>query len=158
MCIRDRASVASRNVTTPNYRYRLNRYDDLTGSNLLQTSVAQSAATFQNLAAGFYRITVTDDVGCSDETSIVEIVNPTEVEAQLIRTSPLTCTTGVEFELSATDGLSGQYEYRLVGAPSWISMTGSRVTLPLSGMLGADTYRYEVRDRMYGCAAVPVSY
>ena len=147
------ASIGARNVT-PVYQYRLNRYDNLTGSNLLQTSVAQNGPTFNGLSAGFYSITVTDDVSCSDETAIVEIVNPAQVEAQLIRTSPLTCTTGVEFELSATGGLSGQYEYRLVGTSTWLLMTGNSVNLPLSGMLSADTYRYEVRDRVNGCAVV----
>jgi gliding motility-associated-like protein len=141
-----------RNVT-PLYQYRLNRYDDLAGSNLLQTSVTQSAATFQNLATGFYSITVTDDVGCSIETDIVGIDNPTEVGALLIRTSPLTCTTGVELELSATGGLSGTYEYSTDNA-TWLPMTGNSINLPLSGMLDADVYRYYVRDAGNGCAAV----
>lgn len=145
------ATVAPRNIT-PVYQYRLNVYDDAVGSNLLRTSAPQSNATFNGLAAGFYSITVTDDVSCSDETFIVEIVNPTEVTAQLIRTSPLTCTTGVEFELSASGG-SGTYEYSDDNA-TWSPMTGNSVNLPLSGMLSAGIYRYYVRDAVNMCTAV----
>lgn len=145
------ATVAPRNIT-PVYQYRLNVYDDAVGSNLLRTSAPQSNATFNGLAAGFYSITVTDDVSCSDETFIVEIVNPTEVMAQLIRTSPLTCTTGVEFELSASGG-SGTYEYSDDNA-TWSPMTGNSVNLPLSGMLSAGIYRYYVRDAVNMCTAV----
>ena len=145
------ATVDARNIA-PVYQYQLNVYDDLLGSNLLQTSVAQNSATFNGLSAGFYSITVTDDVSCSDETLIVEIVNPTEVEAQLIRTSPLTCTTGVEFELSATGG-SGTYEFSEDNI-NWTAMPGNSVNLPLSGMLSAGIYRYFVRDAVNLCVAV----
>jgi len=142
------------NPAAPVYEYRLNRYDDLAGSTLLQISAPQNGATFSGLAAGFYSITVNDEVSCSDETVIIEILNPAEVEASLIRTSPLTCATGVEFELSATGGLSGQYEYRLAGSSTWAAMTGNSVNLPLSGMLVAGIYQYEVRDLLNGCTAV----
>lgn len=145
------ATVDPRNIS-PVYQYRLNVYDDISGSNLISTSVAQASPTFNGLAAGFYSITVTDEVNCSDETLIVEIANPTEVEAQLIRTSPLTCATGVEFELSATGG-SGSYEYSTDNV-NWTAMTGSSVNLPLSGMLSAGTYRYYVRDAVNLCTAV----
>ncbi len=140
-----------RNVI-PVYQYRLNRYNDMAGSTLLQTSAPQSGDTFNGLPAGFYSITVTDEVSCSDETGIIEIINPTEVEAALIRTSPLTCMTGVEFELSATGG-SGIYEYSTDHA-GWNPMTGNSVSLPLSGMLTAGVYQYYVRDAVNGCTAV----
>ena len=143
----------SRNVTSPVYQYRLNRYDDLAGTALLRFSVAGNSATFQDLSAGFYSITVSDEISCSDETAIVEITNPTEVRADLIRTNPLTCATGVEFELSATGGLSGTYEYRLLGTETWTAMTGNSVSLPQSGMLDAGIYSYEVRDAVNQCAA-----
>jgi gliding motility-associated-like protein len=145
------ASVNLRNVT-PVYEYRLNRYDDLAGSNLLQTSSAQALATFNGLSAGFYSIVVTDDVGCSDETDIVEIDNPTEVVPLLLRTDPLTCATGAEFELSATGG-SGTYEYS-VDNITFIPMGGSSINLPQSGVFGAGTYQYYVRDAINGCVSV----
>jgi len=144
------AAVNSRNVT-PNYLYRLNRYD-ATGTSIVTTSANQTSSTFVGLNAGFYSITASDDVGCSADTSIIEIVNPTQVEAQLIRTSPLTCTTGVELLLSATGG-SGVYEYSTDNA-TWIAMTGSSQNLPVTGTLGAGTYRYFVRDATNTCAAV----
>ncbi|MGB6151269.1 MAG: T9SS type B sorting domain-containing protein, partial [Pricia sp.] len=145
---------ARSNPTAPIYEYRLNRYDDLTGTTLLQTSAAQGGATFSGLAAGFYSISVADQVSCSDETTIIEIINPTEVEALLIRTSPLTCTTGVELELSATGGASGSYEYRRVGESTWTAMPGSSVSLPTTGIFDAGEYQYQVRDAVNGCAAV----
>ncbi|MDT7828895.1 T9SS type B sorting domain-containing protein [Pricia sp. S334] len=147
------ATLAPRtNPVAPNYDYRLNRYDDMAGTTLLRTSAAQSTATFNGLAAGFYSITVSDDVSCSEETSIIEIVNPTEVQAALIRTSPLTCATGVELELSATGG-SGTYEYSTDNA-TWNPMTSNSVNLPLSGMLSAGVYQYYVRDAANGCTSV----
>ncbi len=145
------ASVNARNIT-PIYQYQLNTYDDAAGTNLSQTSALQLGNTFNGLAAGFYSITVTDDVSCSNETTIIEIINPAEVEAALIRTSPLTCATGVEFELSATGG-SGTYEYGTDNT-SWSPMVGNSVNLPLSGILAAGTYQYYVRDAVNGCTSV----
>ncbi|MGI9552175.1 MAG: beta strand repeat-containing protein [Aurantibacter sp.] len=144
-------TVGPRNVT-PTYSYQLNTYDDLVGTNPPQVSAAQTGDTFINLPAGFYSITVTDDVGCSEETAIVEIVSPTEVIAQLIRTSPLTCTTGVEFELSATGG-SGTYEYSEDNV-IFLPMAGNTITLPQAGVLAAGTYSYYVRDAVNVCEAV----
>ncbi|MGP1991750.1 T9SS type B sorting domain-containing protein [Zobellia laminariae] len=144
-------TVDARNIT-PTYQYKLNVYEDIAGSILMTTSVGQATGDFNNLAAGFYSVTVSDEVGCSEETRIIEIVNPTEVEASLIRTSPLTCTTGVEFELSATGG-SGSYEYSIDNV-TWTAMSGNSVSLPLSGMLSAGVYRYYVRDETNSCTAV----
>jgi len=128
----------------------LNTYDDLVGTNPPQVSVAQAGDTFINLPAGFYSILVTDDVGCSEETAIVEIVNPPIVTAQLIRTSPLTCLTGIEFELTATGGLSGSYEYSDDNA-TWTAMTSNPMTIaePVAG-----TYSYYVRDAVNTCEAI----
>ncbi|MEO9891895.1 T9SS type B sorting domain-containing protein, partial [Aurantibacter sp.] len=145
------ATVGARNVT-PIYSYQLNTYDDLSGTNTPITSVAQGSNIFPNLAAGFYSITVTDDVGCTVETTIVEIENPVEVTAQLIRTSPLTCTTGVEFELSATGG-SGTYEYSEDNI-TFFPMTGNSINLPQAGVLAAGTYSYFVRDAINTCEAI----
>jgi gliding motility-associated-like protein len=144
------ASVNVRNVT-PNYLYRLNRYD-ATGTTIVTTSANQTSSNFTGLNAGFYSITASDDLGCSADTTIIEIVNPTQVVAQLIRTSPLTCLTGVELLLSATGG-SGVYEYSDDNS-TWIAMTGNTQNLPVSGVLPAGTYRYFVRDATNACASV----
>ncbi len=150
------ASVNTRNVT-PNYLYQINRYDS-TGSTILTTSANQTSNIFTGLNAGYYSVTVNDDVGCSENTPIIQIVNPAEVEALLIRTRALTCDTtmGVELELSATGG-SGTYEYSEDNI-TWIAMTGSTAVIPdganINGPLGAGTYRYYVRDAINGCIAV----
>ncbi len=144
------ASINSRNVT-PNYLYRLNKYN-ATGTTIVTTSANQTSNTFENLNAGFYSITVSDDVACVDETPIIEIINPSQVNALLIRTSPLTCETGVELELSASGG-SGTYEFS-TNNTTWTPMTGSTQNLPITGSLGAGTYRYYVRDAVNGCTAV----
>lgn len=142
---------SGRNVSaTAVYEYQLNSYDDLAGTTLLQTSVVQSSTTFTGLGAGFYSITTSDNFGCSFTSPIEEIVNPSEVSAQLIRTSPLTCMTGIEFELTASGGLSGSYEYSVDNA-TWILMAGNTVTIP-EALPG--TYRYYVRDGVNGCEAV----
>uniref|UniRef100_UPI00262CE459 T9SS type B sorting domain-containing protein n=1 Tax=uncultured Maribacter sp. TaxID=431308 RepID=UPI00262CE459 len=147
------ANVAARTFPlAPVYQYQLNVYD-ATGTTITQTSVAQNSATFNNLSAGTYSITVTDDFGCSDETPLEVISNPTEVSAQLIRTQALTCEDGVELELSATGGLSGNYEYSTDNI-TFIPMVGNSVNLPVTGVLGAGTYQYYVRDADNSCAAV----
>ncbi|SDD73369.1 gliding motility-associated C-terminal domain-containing protein [Pricia antarctica] len=139
------------NPTAPVYEYQLLSYGD-NPTNTPQQSAFQPSASFTGLSAGFYRVFVKDNVSCSDESNIIEIVNPTEVEAALIRTSPLTCATGVELELSATGG-SGIYEYSTDKA-TWNPMTGNSANLPLSGMLSAGVYQYYVRDAANSCAAV----
>ncbi len=148
------ASVATRTFpATPVYQYQLNVYDT-TGTTITQTSVAQSNPTFTGLSAGTYSITVTDDFGCSDETEIEIITNPTEVSAQLIRTQALTCEDGVELQLSATGGLSGTYEYSTDNI-TFTAMVGNSVNLPIPPtVLGAGTYQYYVRDAANGCTAI----
>ncbi|RKR14815.1 gliding motility-associated-like protein [Maribacter vaceletii] len=147
------ASVAVRTFpATPVYEYQLNVYD-ASGTTITQTSVAQSNPTFTGLSAGTYSITVTDDFGCSDETPLQVIINPTEVSAQLIRTQALTCEDGVELQLSATGGLSGTYEYSIDNV-TFTLMVGNTVNLPIPPtVLGAGTYQYYVRDAN-GCEAV----
>ncbi|MEX0274580.1 MAG: T9SS type B sorting domain-containing protein, partial [Flavobacteriaceae bacterium] len=144
-------NVDNRNVS-PVYQYQLNTYTDASGSTLLTTSVKQDANSFGSLTSGFYSVTVTDDVGCSFQTAIEEIVNPEQVSAQLNLANALTCQSGVELLLSATGG-SGSYEYSADGT-TYTSMTGNSVSLPLTGTLGAGTYQYYVRDAANGCEAI----
>ena len=144
---------SGRNVdATAIYQYQLNTYE-ADGVSLLNTSTPQSGTVFNNISAGFYSITTSDNYGCSFTTPIEEITNPEQVSALLIRTSPLTCATGVELNLSATGGLSGSYEYSTDNM-TWITMSGNSVNLPLSGTLPSGIYQYYVRDAMHGCAAV----
>lgn len=133
------------------YQYLLNFYDN-SGSVLEFTSGEQTSDTFNGLGAGIYSITVTDGWNCDVETNQVTITEPTVVTASLIRTDPLTCATGVEFELTATGG-SGTYEYSLDNV-IFMPMTSNPMGLPETGTLGAGTHQYYVRDAINGCDAI----
>lgn len=150
------ATFVPRNVT-PVYEYQLNVYSDLTSTTPNQVSVRQSPSTFTNLGAGFYSITITDDIGCSDESNRIQIIDPTEVQAQLLRTSPLTCSTGVELELRASGG-TGPYEYFNTITNSWIAMSGGDTeafpNTDYPGPLPDGAYRFMVRDAG-GCESLP---
>ena len=133
------------------YEYQLNYYD-ASGTTIDFTSGQQSSPDFTNLGAGIYSITVSDGWNCDVETNQVTITEPTQIEATLIRTDPLTCATGVEFELSATGG-SGNYEYSLDNI-SFSPMTTNPMPLPESGTLGSGTHQYYVRDLGGACVSV----
>ena len=153
-CYGDNSATVTAVVTgggSGSYEYRLNYYDDA-GSVIEFTSAEQTSDTFTGLGAGIYSITVVDGWNCDVETNQVTIDEPTEVAAFLIRTDPLTCTTGVEFELTATGG-SGTYEYSLDNV-TFLPMTSNPMGLPATGTLGAGTYQYYVRDAVNGCEAV----
>jgi gliding motility-associated-like protein len=134
-----------------NYEYQLNIYDNA-GTAIVFTSGEQTSDTFTGLVAGVYSITVTDGWNCDVETNQIAITEPTVVTASLIRTDPLTCATGVEFELTATGG-SGTYEYSLDNI-AFLPMTSNPMGLPETGTLGAGTHQYYVRDAINGCDAI----
>ena len=141
------ATIGGTRNVTPVYLYQLLTYNE-TGATLVTTSATQSTGNFQNLPAGFYQIRVSDDLGCEAFTNIIEIENPQEVTALLTRTSPLTCDSGIEFQLTAGGG-SGTYEYS-VDNINFTPMVGNTVNLaePVAG-----TYSYYVRDAI-GCPSV----
>ena len=134
-----------------NYEYQLNYYDE-TGSTIEFTSGEQTSDTFTGLGAGTYSIRVTDGWNCDVVTNQVTITQPPLVFASLVRTDPLTCATGVEFELTATGG-SGSYEYSTDNV-TFLPMTNNPMGLPATGTLGAGTYQYYVRDAINGCDAI----
>ncbi len=133
------------------YEYQLNYYD-ASGTTIEFTSGPQTSPDFTSLGAGVYSITVSDGWNCDVETNQVTITEPTQIEATLVRTDPLTCATGVEFELSATGG-SGSYEYSLDNI-TFSPMTSNPMPLPETGILGAGTHQYYVRDLGGACASV----
>ena len=133
------------------YEYQLNYYD-ASGTTIEFTSGRQTGPDFTNLGAGIYSITVSDGWNCDMETNQVTITEPTQIEATLLRTDPLTCTTGVEFELSAIGG-STAYEYSLDNI-TFSPMTSNPMPLPETGMLGAGPHQYYVRDLGGACASV----
>jgi gliding motility-associated-like protein/uncharacterized repeat protein (TIGR01451 family) len=98
---------------TPNYRYIIHEYNDSAGSVLLSSSASQNNATFGNLRAGFYGISVADDYNCDDELRF-EIVEPNETEAQLTTVTEFSCTVDAELLLKATGG-TAPYQWSIDG-------------------------------------------
>ena len=105
-------AINPRNVTT-NYRYVLNTYSDAARTTLLSTSASQTTSTFNNLGAGFYRITVTDDMGCTADFD-EDIIAPAEVEALLVTNRAMSCQLGAELLLVASGG-TGPYQWSTDG-------------------------------------------
>ena len=129
----------------PNYSYRLNIYADATGGTPIRTSTLQTTPDFDNLVAGFYSITVTDDIGCSDESAIIEIEDPIEVDALLRIESTLGCTTGAELVLTGSGG-TGPYQWSSDGT-TFNTMNGSAGTdTHLFSNLAVGSYTYYVMD------------
>ncbi|HDZ05582.1 T9SS type B sorting domain-containing protein [Maribacter sp.] len=142
-----------RTVTT-NYRYILKTYDsDALGANLLQTTSAQTSATFSNLRSGYYSITVLDDLNCSDETAIVEIVEPIEVKGQLVTAQRATCLDDAQLLLTASGG-TGPYLWNIDGKSTFNAMNeiNGPNTHFFTGVL-PNTYQYYVQDSE-GCISV----
>jgi hypothetical protein len=78
----------------------------------LNGGTAQSSASFDNLAAGSYTLTVTDNSGCTAEIS-VNIANQDGVNASISGTTASDCDTpNGSISVSATDG-AGPYQYKL---------------------------------------------
>ena len=153
-CYGDNGATVTANVTgggSGSYEYQLNYYDTA-GTTITATTGQQLSPDFNDLGAGIYSITVSDGWNCDVTTNTVEVREPTLVEALLIRTDPLTCATGVEFELSATGG-GGTYEYSTDNV-TFMPMTSNPLGLPATGTFPAGTYQYFVRDAVNGCEAV----
>ncbi|MFS4466229.1 T9SS type B sorting domain-containing protein [Maribacter sp. 2210JD10-5] len=154
-CYGDTGAVVTANITgggSGNYEYILNTYD-ATGTTIVSATGQQSSPDFNDLGAGIYSVTVVDGWNCDVTTNTVEIIPAVEVEALLLRTDPLTCATGAEFELSATGG-SGTYEYSTDNI-IFLPMTSNPLGLPTTAvLLPAGTYQYYVRDAINGCEAV----
>ncbi|WP_324024746.1 T9SS type B sorting domain-containing protein [Maribacter sp. BPC-D8] len=152
-CYGDTGAVVTANVTgggSGTYSYQLNYYD-ATGTTITTTTGAQTNPNFNDLGAGFYSVTVVDGWNCDTTTNTVEVREPTEVQASLIRTDALTCAEGAEFELTASGG-SGSYEYS-VDNINFLPMTGNVVYLPETGTYQAGRYQFYVRDAINGCAS-----
>ncbi|AKA34957.1 T9SS type B sorting domain-containing protein [Flagellimonas lutaonensis] len=129
------------------YQYQLNTYD-ATGTVIAFTSGAQSSPIFNNLGAGIYSITVSDDWNCGVETAQVTISEPVEVMASLIQLSPLTCNNQAQIELTATGG-TGPYEFSADGS-TYAPMSGGNTH---TFNVNAGVYQYYIRDA-FGCEAM----
>lgn len=134
----------SRNVS-PDYRYILNRYTDISGATLLQSSVSQMVITFNNLGPGFYNISVADNLNCTFESILIEVADPIEVNAMLTTAAELRCLTNAELQLSATGG-TAPYEYSIDGVTfNPINETNGANTHLIQNVT-AGTYQYYLRD------------
>ncbi|MEM6893621.1 MAG: T9SS type B sorting domain-containing protein [Bacteroidota bacterium] len=145
------ATVNPRNVTAP-LRYILNTYNDLAGITLLSASTSQTTGVFDNLGAGFYSVQVLDDMGCEFETTIVEIVDPTDVDALLVTQSSLSCQSDAELLLVAAGG-TAPYSWSVDG----VSFTAMNETVAsdthLFTGITAGSYQYYIRDS-FNCVSV----
>ena len=140
-----------RNVTST-YSYVLNSLDDAVGTTILSSSASQNGQTFNNLSSGFYNITVLDAMGCSYDSAIVEIIEPTQVTGMLITTQALTCFSGAALELSA---LGGTPPYRWSADGSTFNpmneVNGPNTQLFQNVSIG--TYQYYIQDS-FNCVSV----
>lgn len=147
------AGFTPRSVST-NYRYILNTHDgNGTGATLLESTSTQTSATFSNLRSGYYSVTVLDDLNCSDETAIVEIVEPVEVKGQLVTAQRATCLNDTELLLTASGG-TGPYMWNTDGTSTFNAMneTNGPNTHLFTG-IQPGTYEYYIIDSL-GCISV----
>ncbi|WP_299537479.1 T9SS type B sorting domain-containing protein [Ulvibacterium sp.] len=146
-------SLDPRNVTT-NYRYALHTYSDDTGSTLLSTSVSQGNSTFTNLGAGFYSILVTDDMGCTFETNpIVEIQDPTDVQAQLFTNRAPSCQLEAELLLVASGG-TGPYEWSEDNSNFYpMNNAQGAGTHLFANVASGNDYQYYIKDS-FNCVSI----
>jgi gliding motility-associated-like protein/uncharacterized repeat protein (TIGR01451 family) len=145
------ATVAPRTAVAT-YQYQLNVYSDMSAATPLQTTPRQASVTFNDLGAGYYSITVLDDLGCSVETPRVQIIQPTEVFAQLFRTGELTCTNLAVLELRAVGG-TGPYSYSEDGITFLPMNLGNGSNTHVFSNISAGTYRHFVRDA-FNCYSI----
>ena len=149
------ASVAitlnPRNVTS-NYRFILNEYDDNVGTTLLQSSTSQTTPSFNNLGAGFYSISVADDMNCTFESAIVQIVEPIETNGMLLTTATLSCNSDASLELTAMGG-TAPYEWSIDGSNFNAMNETNGPNTHLFQNVPAGNYQYYVKDS-FDCISV----
>ncbi len=145
-------AILSPRTAIATYQYRLNVYSDMISATPLRTTTRQASDTFNGLGAGYYSVTVLDNLGCSVETPRVQIIEPTEVFAQLFRTSELTCTNLAELELVAVGG-TGPYSYSVDGVTFAPMNAFNGPNTHVFSNISAGTYRYFVRDA-FNCASI----
>jgi gliding motility-associated-like protein len=144
-------TLNSRNIGT-NYRYLLQKFNDLAGTHLIASSTSQVSSPFNNLAAGFYRIKVLDDMGCSFESTITQIEDPVEVVAQVLTVQTMGCQNGAILELSAQGGTapySWSFDESTFNPMNGINGMGTHVFQNVSD----GTYQYYIRDS-FNCISI----
>ncbi|MFH4967641.1 T9SS type B sorting domain-containing protein [Gaetbulibacter sp. M240] len=114
----------------------------------VSSSGPQASGVFSGLGAGTYRIEVIDGYNCSYNSPDITITEPTEIQADLVKSSTPTCTTDAQLTLSASGG-TGPYQYS--DDPNFGTVLGS-FTSSTTFSVTPGTYQYYVRDAM-GCVA-----
>jgi len=140
-----------RNVT-PNYTYVLNTYNDASGTNRIQSSASQTATNFTDLPAGFYSITVNDEMNCTFESNIIEIAEPAQTFATLITVQNLSCSSDAELELQATGG-TAPYTWSADGANFTAMNEANASNTHLFQNVTAGNYQYYIRDS-FNCVSI----
>ncbi|MDD3685748.1 MAG: HYR domain-containing protein, partial [Bacteroidales bacterium] len=90
----------------------------------LNGGTPQSSSTFEGLSAGEYTVLVVDENGCSFLTDVITIDNPTQIDAQIILSSQVSCFDGndASIEVLATGG-TGILFYSLNGGEPQLTNT-----------------------------------
>ena len=120
-----------------NYTYTLNQVSPTASSSGPQTS-----PIFNELGAGTYNVTIADGYNCDVTTTNVTILEPTPIEATLVKAISQTCFATTTLTLSATGG-TGTYTYS--DSPSFTTALGS-FTSSTTMTVSTGTYAYYVRD------------
>jgi large repetitive protein len=126
-----------------NYTYTLNMT-----APTVTSSGPQSNPVFSGLRAGTYTVDISDGYNCVFTSLPITIIEPSPVQALLVKETSQTCLTSTELTLSATGG-TGTYEYS--SDANFVSIIGtfsSSITFSVSD----GTYIYYVRDAN-GCIA-----
>ncbi|MBN2779167.1 MAG: gliding motility-associated C-terminal domain-containing protein, partial [Bacteroidales bacterium] len=112
-------------------------FGDVTYS--LNGASPQSSNVFESLTAGTYTVLVEDENGCSVLTDVITISNPTQIDAEIVVTSQVSCFDGndASIEVQAAGG-TGQLTYSLNG--------GAYQTSNVFENLVAGTYSIVVED------------
>jgi gliding motility-associated-like protein len=104
----------------------------------LGTGAFQTSATFNNLAAGDYTITVRDAVGCTEDVAVSIIQLANTVSASISSKTDIPCTGGTGSVTVAASGGTAPYTYKIG--------SGAYQPSPVFNNLAAGSYTATVRD------------
>lgn len=143
-------SLNPRNVNS-NYRYTLNSYSDIDKSAILNATTSQTIGVFPNQKAGFYTVSVVDDMDCSFESEVVEIINPTEVSGMLTTVTTLSCQNQAVLKLTATGGTE-PYQWSVDGITFTAMNQINGANTHVFENIAEGTYQYYLQDS-YNCVS-----
>ncbi|TMM56681.1 T9SS type B sorting domain-containing protein [Maribacter algarum] len=114
VCFDDPDGIIVANATggSGEFNYFINYYDETGTSIEFTPSVPQQSNEFNFLGEGYYSITVTDDMGCSDTTAIIFLDGPDQLLAEVALTTAMTCDSPAIVTATAAGG-TAPYLYQL---------------------------------------------